>query len=166
MSLEEHFALTAEEQTRLEAASFRNTDADGWRNFAGQAQAGLLGSYAGGEIDLRRALELMRACSLGCATKDRIVLIANMVEQALRITPADLKSRRPPHPTWLKASAAALVELLHDTFPDQPIAPNDGNDWTTPVLETAIAWLAALGLTTAPIRPRTLYEWYRQYPRA
>jgi hypothetical protein len=58
----------------------------------------------------------------------------------------------------VRRSAATLVEMFLADAP-QPIAPNDGNEWTTPILERAIAWLVALGLTTT-IKPRTLWEWY------
>jgi hypothetical protein len=166
MTLEEAFALTPEERARLDAAPFRGTDATGWRTWAGQFHDGLLASYADGEVDPVGALRLARSCSLGCVLKDRIVLMANFVEQLLRITPKKLGRRPPPHPTWVRHSAATLLETLLAVSSDkQLIAPNDGNGWTTPLLERAIAWLVTLGLTT-PIKPRTLYEWYVEHTRA
>ena len=165
MTLDEAFALTAAERSRLDAAPFRGTDERAWALFAGQMQEQILSGYEDGEMDLRRALEVMRACSLGCALKDRIVIMANMVEQALRKTPRTLNRRRPLHPTWLRRSAVTLLQVVSEQFPDQPIAPHHFNEWTTPTLDTAIAWLAALGLVDAahPVRPRTLYEWYREH---
>jgi hypothetical protein len=165
VTLEEAFALTAAERARLDAAPFRGADERGWALFAGQMQKQILSGYAEGEMDLRRALEVMRACSLGCAVKDRIVIMANMVEQALRTSPRTLNRKRPPHPTWLRRSAATLVQVVNEQSPDQPIAPHHFNEWTTPTLETAIAWLTALGMVDPahPVRPRTLYEWYREH---
>ncbi len=83
------FAPTPKERERLDAAPFRGTNAEGWLQFAVACHEGLLASYAEGEIDPRRALKLARICSLGCTTKDRIMLEANLVEQMLRIEPKD-----------------------------------------------------------------------------
>jgi hypothetical protein len=167
MTLAEEFALTAEEQLRLDEAPFRGTDASGWRRFAGYIQEQLLAAYAAGEVDLRQALNVMRSCSLGCSLNDRIIMMAHMVERALHISPKTLNRKRPPHPTWLRHSAAALVSMLHEEHPDQPVAPNEANDWTTPILEIAIAWLVTLRLCDSrqPIRPRTLYDWCLEHKR-
>lgn len=160
--LEKAFALTAAERSRLDAAPFRGTDERGWALFAAKMQEQILSGYADGEMDLRRALEVMRACSLGCSVKNRIVIMALMVEQALRKTPRNLNRRRPPHPTWLRRSAVTLLQVVREQDPSVPIAPHHHNQWTTPILDTAIAWLAALGLVddAHPIQPRTLYAWY------
>jgi hypothetical protein len=52
--------------------------------------------------------------------------------------------------------------MLHEEFPDEPLAPNAMNRWRTRILKTAIAWLATLGLCDSTILPRTVYDWYRR----
>jgi hypothetical protein len=164
-ALDNEFALTPEDRARLDAApkSFARTDADGWRSFAGHVHDQVLAGYAAGEMDLRRALEVMRSCSLGCRLNDRIALMALLVEHALQITPADRK--RPPNPEWVQKSAATLVSMLREDQPDEPVAPTEHNAYTTPILQEAISWLVALGICDR-IDTRTLYKWYREHRAA
>lgn len=159
LSLEivEAFEITPNERARLDAAPFRGTDKGSWQVFARSVHDQVLASYAAGEMDFRRMVEVMRSCSLGCRNSDRMKLMALTVERALPIEPAHRKC--PPNPAWVMNSAAALVSMLHEDRPDEPVAPNDLNGWTTPILEEAIAWLVTLGLCE-PIDPRTLYKWY------
>jgi hypothetical protein len=164
MTLAEAFALTPEERSRLDAAPFLGTDANGWRLFAAKAHEQILAGYADGEMDLKDTLKFMRACSLGCALRDRVVLMAYAVERALRIPPRDLAHSRPPFPSWLKKSAANLFQMFKDNRHGQPWAPTYWNGWTSEPLKDAIAWLAALGLcdTNSPT-PKTIYDWWREY---
>ena len=48
---------------------------------------------------------------------------------------------------------------------DEPFAPNEDNDWTTPILQEASEWLVALGLCER-INARTLYGWYLDAKKA
>ena len=153
----EAFEITPNERARLDAARFRGTDKDGWLAFARLVHDQVLASFAAGVMDFRRMMEVMRSCSLCCRISDREKLMALTAERALLIEPAHRKSS--PNPTWVMNSAAALVAMLHEDKPDQPVAPNELNGWTTPILEEAIAWLVTLGLCE-PINPRTLYKWY------
>ena len=82
-----------------------------------------------GDIDLRRALEVVRSCSLYLGIKDRITLMPYTVERAMRIEPAQRK--RPPKPLWVRKSAATLVSMRHEVRPVEPFAPNAMNDYTT-----------------------------------
>ena len=157
MTPAEAFAITAEERDRFDAAPFRGTDEDGWRAFASQVHEQVLKSYAEGEINLERALQAVRSCSLGCRLADRVFLMALTAELALRITP--VRRKHPPNPTWVRQSAALLVSMLREDRPGEPVAPNEMNGWTTLILSDAIAWLVALDLCE-PIDPRTLYSWY------
>jgi hypothetical protein len=50
--------------------------------------------------------------------------------------------------------------MLHEAHPDEAVAPNEANGWTTPILETAIAWLATLQLCGSDTPARTVYNWY------
>jgi hypothetical protein len=156
MTPDEAFAITPEERTRLDAAPFRGTDEDGWRVFSSAVHDQVLAGYAAGEMDFRRMMEVMRSCSLGCRLTDRITLMALTAERALPIKPAH--RRRPQNPVWVMNSAAALVSMLHEDRPDEPLAPNEMNGWTTRILEEAIRWLVTLGLCN-PIDSRTLYKW-------
>lgn len=157
MTPDEAFAITPEECARLGAAPFRGTDENGWLAFASEIHKQVLAGYATGEMDFRRMMEAMRSCALGCRPKDRVMLMALTAERALRIQPAHRK--RQQNPAWVRNSAAALVSMLHEDRADEPVAPNEMNGWTTPILEEAIRWLVTLGLCE-PIEPRTLYKWY------
>ncbi len=59
----------------------------------------------------------------------------------------------------MRRSAANLVEMLIEDRPDEPFAPHEDNDRTTPILRDAIEWLVALDLCER-IDERTLYRWY------
>lgn len=159
--LSEALELTPEEKARIRAAPFRPGD-DGWRSFAAAVHEQVLAAYASGEMDLRRVFEVMRSCSLGCSARDRIAILGLTAHRSVQIEPKSLKRKRPVHPTWVKNSAAALVQMLHEEFPDEPLAPNAMNRWRTRILKTAIAWLATLGLCDSTILPRTVYDWYRR----
>jgi hypothetical protein len=162
MTLEDEFAVTPEDRARLDAApkSFGRTDAAGWRLFASQIHDQVLTGYTAGETTLRRGLEVMRSCSLGCPLKERIVLMALFVEHALQVTPKNRKRRQ--NPEWVQKSAATLVQMLSEVHPDEPLAPTEHNGYTTPLLEEAISWLVTLGICHA-ITGRTLYKWYLEH---
>lgn len=163
----EAFALTPEEQQRLKDAPFQPGPL-GWTMFAAAVHDQLLESYAEGEIDFRDLLSVMRSCSLACSMNERMGFLALTAERGLAIQPKPRKRKRPPYPRWLRSSAATLVQMLHEGHPGEMAAPNTLNDWTTPILETAIAWLVTLGLADRdkPIRPRTLYSWYLEHKKA
>ena len=161
MTLNEAFPITPEERARLDAAPFLGTDEDGWSAFAGMIHEQVLIGYAAGEMELRRVFEVMRSCSLHCRLNDRITWLALTVERALPITPK--KRKRLQNPEWLKKSAASLVSMLREDRPGEPWAPNEGNEWTTAILNDAIAWLVTLGLCEPKIDPRTLYRWCRAH---
>ncbi len=113
-------------------------------------------------------MAFVRSCSLGCSVNERITLVALTVERGLAVTPRTLRRKRPPFPTWIRRSAATLVQMLSEDHPEEPLAPNEMNGWTTPILETAIEWLKTLGLCDGahPIRPRTLYGWWLENRKA
>lgn len=159
MTPEEAFSITPDERARLDAAPFRGTDEAGWRAFAGAVHEQVLAAYRDGEVTLERALKAMRSCSLACRLGDRITLMALTADRACGITPLARGTRRPPVPTWVRNSAASLVQMLHDARPDEPVAPTHDNNWTTPILADAIEWLIALGLCER-IDARTVYQWY------
>ena len=162
MNANEAFELTSEERARLDVAPFRGTDKDAWRTFAGLVHDQVIAGYAAGEMDFRRMMTVVRSCSLGCRLSDRIMLMALTAERALAIEPKHRK--RLKNPIWVRNSAAALVSMLCEDRPDEPVTPNEITGWTTPILEEAIRWLVALGLC-APIEPRTLYKWYLAHKR-
>ncbi len=162
MALDELFPLTPEERGRLDAAPWAGTDAAGWRTLAAQLHNELLAGYRDGEIDLRRVLQLARACALGCAGFDRAVLTMNFVERILQ-QPPPTRSRSGPRDrnAWLRRSAAELVDALVADRPDPRAAwaPNEMNDWSSVVLEKGVAWLMALGVVEQ-LTQKTLYEWW------
>jgi hypothetical protein len=69
------------------------------------------------------------------------------------------KGPRPQNPTWVRYSAATLVQVFHEKHPGEVFAPNASNNYTTPILREVTRWLFALGLCPW-IGPRTLYDWY------
>jgi len=159
MTLAEAFAITPEERARLNVAPFKGTDEAGWRAFAGAVHEQVLASYRDGEITLERALKAMRSCSLGCRLSDRITLMALTADRACGITPVARGTRRPPTPSWVKNSAASLVQMLHETRSEETVAPTHDNNWTTPILADTIEWLVALDLCER-VDERTVYQWY------
>lgn len=157
MTLADEFELTPEERARLDAAPFRSTNEEGWKSFASQVHLQVVAAYSDGAITLEAALRAVTMCSLGCSANNRATLLLLTARRALQNPP--LKRRKQvQNPEWVRRSAATLVEMLHEDMPGVPWTPNDLNDWTTPVLERAIEWLVALGLTKS-IKPRTLYDW-------
>ncbi len=159
------FELTDDERRRLETLPF-NPGNDGWKSFASLVHQQLLAAYESGEIDFRQMLSTMRGCAIGCDLATRISLIALTVERGLRIKPRDLNRKKPPYPTWLRNSAGSLVQMLREEFPEKPVAPNETNNWTTDILETAKAWLVALSLCPPEITCRTIYEWHKAAERS
>lgn len=160
MTPAEAFGLTPEEQARLDAMPL-SAGEDGWRRFASAVHEQIVTAYAAGEMPLDRALAVMGGCLLGCSVKDRITLLALTARRALLNPPTKRTGKRPPNPPWVRSSAAALVQMFRDDRPDAPIAPNEANNWTTPILAETIQCLVALGLCEA-IGPRTLYAWYTE----
>lgn len=157
LTLDEAFPITPEERAGFDAAPFRGVDEDRWQAFAAFVHEEVLAGYAAGETDFRRMMKVMRSCSLPCRQKDRITLLALTADRALRVEPAHRK--RPPNPTWVMHSAAALVSMLREARPDEPLAPTDSNGYSTPIINDAIRQLVTLGLCES-IDPRTLYTWY------
>ncbi len=195
MKLAEAFEITQAERARLETAPFLGTDDNGWMAFAQGVQQQVLRAYAADEITLERTLKAVMSCSLGCRPATRVVLLAGTALSALQNPPrTGRKGKRQPNPEWVRNSAATLVQMLHQNRPDEPLAPNEMNGYTTPILEDAILWLVTLGLCErsrgrrvqgkpragagrptagahvpgAPpsINPRTLYKWYGEFQRA
>jgi hypothetical protein len=80
--------------------------------------------------------------------------------RVLENRPTEQKKRQ-QNPKWVRYSAAVLVQVLHEGRPEEPLAPNAMNDWTTHILEDAIEWLVTLGLCER-ITARTLYAWNRE----
>jgi len=159
--LAEVWALTAEERTRLAEAPFPN-DPEHWRWFAARMHTHALDGYAAGEVDLRRLLTYTRMCALGCALRDRITLEALMVERVLTVTPKTLNRRPPQYPAWVREAAGDLVRMLAEQYPDETVTPSREGE-PSAILRRALDWLTAWGFSTpaAPIRPKTLYGWYR-----
>lgn len=173
MTPAEAFARTPDEQARLDSAPFLGADAAGWLEFAAKMCEQILGGYADGEMTVKETLRLAYACSVGCDPKGRALLLAWTAREVLGTTPktrcastaSKKRPRKPPYPTWLKRSAATLLDMFHEDAPRACIAPNEMNGWTTAPLKKAIAGLVALELCPAesPIQPRTLYSWWLQY---
>ena len=164
MTFEEAFQLTPEERLRLEKAPWRGTDEGGWLAFAGAIQQQALKAYAEGEVTLERVLEVTLSCSLGCRPIDRAKLLAWSGKQALD-SPPQRKAKHQPNPIWVRHSAATLLQMLIQDHQGEAFAPNDTNDWTTPILQEAIDWLVTLRLCER-ISPRTLYDWYQEAKKA
>jgi hypothetical protein len=164
MTLAAAFEITPEERARLEAAPFRGTDEHGWCAFALGIQAQVLNAYAEGEIKLERALEAVLSCSLGCHPATRAVLLAGTALRAIQNPPRAPKKHY-PNPTWVKYSAAHVVQMLHEDRPKEPLAPTQHNSHTTPILDDALCWLETLGLCKG-ITARTLYDWYVEARKA
>lgn len=160
MPLADAFALTPAERARLEAAPFRGTDDIGWMAFALAVQKQILKAYTEGEIDEKRALAVTLSCSIGCEPGTRAVLMATTSLHLARTTPRARTVRRQANPQWVRNSAATLVQMLHEARPAEPLAPNEANEYSTPITEEAIHWLVTLGLCDR-IDTRTLYRWYR-----
>lgn len=161
LTLDEAFPITPEERAGFDAAPFRGVDEDRWRAFASFVHEEVLAGYASGETDFRRMMKVMRSCSLPCRHKDRIMLLALTADRALRIEPPHRK--RPPNPTWVKHSAAALVSMLREARPDEPLAPNSENGYSTRILKDALQQLVTFGLCA--IDQRTLHRWYNAWKK-
>lgn len=116
MTPAEAFGLSPAEGARVAAAPVPGNE-DDWRTFASGVHEQLVKAYAEGEIALERALEGMWACLLGCRLTDRITLLALTARRALQHPPAARKGKRQPNPTWVRYSAAALVQMFHEGRP-------------------------------------------------
>jgi hypothetical protein len=161
MTPAEAFEITPEERARLDVPPFRDTPEDVQRALAGAVHEQLVKAYADGEITLERALEVIWSCVIGCRLTDRITLLALTARRALENPPAERKGHRQLNPTWVRYSAARLVQVFRDRRPGERFAPNDLNNYSTPILRDAIEWLVTLRLCE-PITARTLYDWYRE----
>jgi hypothetical protein len=158
MRLDEAFTPTPDEQARLQTAPFRGTDESGWAQFAAAMHEQLVAAYAQGEITLERALQVVLSCSIGCRVADRVTLFTWTARRALAQPPPSRKKHQ-ANPTWVRNSAANLLDMLREDRAGEPFAPNEMNGWTTPILEDAIKWLTTLGLCE-PVSARTLYSWW------
>ena len=107
-------------------------------------------------MPLDRALQMMRSCSIVCRPEQRLMLAALTAHQAAEIVPRSTRGRRPPTRDGAD-SAATLVQHFHEQRPQEAFAPTEVNNYTTPILADALAWLVALGLCEW-IAPRTLYK--------
>ena len=160
----EIWGLTEAERVRLAAAPFAGAPADHWRAFSAVIHEKVLEGYAAGEVDLRRVLEVMRACSLGCTATDRIRLMAMTAERALKIRPKNLNRRRPPHPTWVKKSAGDFVRLIESR--GLVVTPSEHGDGSAPGLELVRHWFESLELSGQSLTAGTLYDWYLDAKKA
>ncbi len=165
MTLDDAFPLTPDDLRRLTLTPFPNTP-EMWELIARPIPEQLAKAYATGEIQLERALKIMRACSIGCSLSVRITLMAYTVERLLSIQPPRWKGRHPTTPLWIMSAAASLVEVLREQRPDEAFAPNELNDWKPAILEDAIDWLVAVGLCEERITARTLYDWIKKSKQA
>jgi hypothetical protein len=151
------FDLTPEERERLTRVRFFCRDEKAWALFARAIAEQLVNAYSAGEITVERVLDVMWSCSLGCALAERARLLA-FVSRVTLISRPRKKKKQQANPLWVKSSAASLVQMLREDRPNEPWAPNESNDWSTPILRDAIEVLAALRLCDW-IGPRTLYDW-------
>ena len=164
MTIAEMFEITAEQRAQLDVGPFRGADEKAWNAFAAGVHEQVLKAYAEGEIALEGALRAVLSCSLGCSAMARATLLAVTARRAIDNPPTEWKGKRPPNPAWVRYSAATLVEMLHEARPEEPLAPNEMNGYSTRILDDAIKQLVALGLCE-PIDQRTLYTWYLAYKK-
>jgi hypothetical protein len=151
----EVWGLSDEERARLADAPFTTSSAEHWRWFASAAHMQALRGYAAGEMNERRLLAVVRACSLGCTVTDRIRLMAMTAERALKIRPKALNRRRPPYAAWVKKLACDGLRL----FEQQGLVVSPSADsGTSPALNETLAWLKALDL--CDVSPKQLYTWH------
>ena len=160
MPLLDYFEITPEEKQRLDTVPFHATP-DAWQQFAAAVHEQACQAYADGHISPERALEVVWGCALGCRAEHRFRLLA-LTARRMMLTRTRPRRRMVANPKWVKVSAARLVQMLHEAHPDEPLAPNEHNEWTTWILEQAIEWLTALKLCKG-VRPRVLYRWFLEH---
>lgn len=153
------FELTPEELKRLESGPLGDVDEERWHIFAAAIHEQVCKAHASGDITLKRALEVMWSCALGCRVTDRITLMALTSVRTIRNPPPARTGKRQKNPEWVRNSAASLVRVLKENRPSEAVTPNEHNRWTTPILEDTIAQLVTLGLCER-VSARTLYRWY------
>ena len=163
-TLSSYFEATPEERACLAAVPALQMDAAAWRAFAGGLHVEVVRSYHAGEITLERALQVVRSCSIGCTWEERARLIAITAVTCLDHRPQEPKNKV-AHPLWVRRAGAMLVQWLRERRPDEPLAPTEHNNHTTPLLEDTIAVLRALELCD-PVEPRTIMHWYREAKQA
>lgn len=164
-TLEEFFEPNDEELTRLKKAPFPS-DPKHWHALAKGMVPLWVQAYRDGEVDFQRMIALTRSCSLGCVFSKQKQFMAYVALAGLRFTPKTLNRKRPPHPEWVKESAASLIDMLKEAYPDKPVSPSVHS--SSDILDTAHAWLTAAGLFEGakPVSPSRLYDWYRETRRA
>jgi hypothetical protein len=163
-TLSSYFAATPEELARIDRAPSMTADAAVWREFANAVLWQVIQAYQDGEVTLKRAIHLVRSCSVKCTWKDRLALMA-LAAQQTDAHPPQASRKKVQNPLWVRRSAAQLVEVCRQERPLEAFAPNDMSGWTTPILEKAIIWLRALELC-ANVTPRVLYTWYCEAKKA
>jgi len=165
--LKEFFEPDDEERARLEKAPFPS-DPKHWYEFAKRFVPLVVQAYRDGEVDLHRMIALTRSCSLGCVFSKQMMFTAYVALAGLRFTPKTLNRKRPPHPEWVRRSAASLITMLREDSPDEPFSPTERSGSSSKILDTAHAWLTAAGLFEGvePVSPSRLYDWYRETRRA
>jgi hypothetical protein len=156
------FPLSEDERSRVASAPFRVTP-EGWRRFALSIHDCVIHGYRHGEMGFKRALEIMRLCSLGCSEHDRVELLALTADRALRLTPKTRNASPPPYPAWQRKAAVDLVLQLKQELPDL----------TDRLLrKEAIRWLTTVGLAAEysarqrRLSDRTLERWVREHRQA
>jgi hypothetical protein len=156
------YPLSDSERALIDAAPFRHTH-DGWKRVAWIFNDCVLHGYRKGEMDFKRMMEVVRACSLGCAEDDRVEVLALTADRALRLTPRSLNSSPPPYPPWQRKAAVDLVLYLESQNPHFSNRQNR---------QAALAWLTSLGLATEntsrrhPLSERTLERWVHEHRKA
>jgi hypothetical protein len=133
-----------------------------WMGFSEVVAEGAIKDYATGHVDYQGAVNAVHRCVLACGPFETgpvsyVIQLANLTK------PRTLNRRRPRFPPWVICVAVTIYRLLKEENPDQPSAPDEYTEWTSPILKATVDWLVTLGVCddTNPILQHTVYRWYR-----